>query len=332
MRKLFLSFVAAMLATFTYAQTSLLATLSHDGNITTFYGANALRDAHEAAVSGDVITLSSGTFYATNITKAISLRGTGIDAQEPTIIINGFTINIPSTDTERLLMEGIRFINEISLDGTLINAQVIKCASHGMFHPASDNANINNITFINSKIPFTLYGNNNSAEFINSWLDPFYCNTYDNCAASFVNCLVRLYKEDPYYLQHSQLINCIIHQQYGDYGGSRLPSGSLAQNCVAIGYSGLFNDSQANTNCKYSTYEEMFKTFRGPYTDEETFELTDEAKTTFLGTDGKEVGMYGGSLPYDPTPINPQITKCNVASKTTADGKLSVDIEIKAAE
>lgn len=50
------------------------------------------------------------------------------------------------------------------------------------------------------------------------------------------------------------------------------------------------------------------------------------------GTDGTEVGIYGGSLPYDPTPTNPQITKFNVASKTTADGKLSVDIEVKSAE
>ena len=66
--------------------------------------------------------------------------------------------------------------------------------------------------------------------------------------------------------------------------------------------------------------------------DSETFELTDEAKTKYLGTDGTEVGIYGGNLPFDPTPSNPQITKCNVASKSTADGKLSVDIEVRAAE
>ena len=49
------------------------------------------------------------------------------------------------------------------------------------------------------------------------------------------------------------------------------------------------------------------------------------------GTDGTEVGIYGGSLPYDPTPTNPQITKFNVAAKSTADGKLSVDIEVNSA-
>jgi hypothetical protein len=79
----------------------------------------------------------------------------------------------------------------------------------------------------------------------------------------------------------------------------------------------------------------LFKTYTGGVitsNDEETFELTDEAKTTYLGSDGTQVGIYGGSLPFDPTPSNPQITKFNVASKSTADGKLSVDIQVNTAE
>ncbi len=59
------------------------------------------------------------------------------------------------------------------------------------------------------------------------------------------------------------------------------------------------------------------------------YQLTDDAKK-YLGSDGTEVGIYGGSLPFDPTPTNPQIVKFNVAPKTTADGKLSIDIEVNA--
>ena len=66
--------------------------------------------------------------------------------------------------------------------------------------------------------------------------------------------------------------------------------------------------------------------------DNETYELTETAKATYLGTDGTQVGIYGGMLPFDTTPSNPRITKCNVAAKSTADCKLSVDIEVKAAE
>lgn len=79
----------------------------------------------------------------------------------------------------------------------------------------------------------------------------------------------------------------------------------------------------------------VFKTWTGKKLNNfknERLELTDEAKTKYLGTDGTEVGIYGGSLPFEARISNPQITKLNVASKSTADGKLSVDIEVKAAE
>ncbi len=61
-----------------------------------------------------------------------------------------------------------------------------------------------------------------------------------------------------------------------------------------------------------------------------TYELKDEYAGSWLGDDGTQAGAHGGFLPFDPTPTNPQITKFNVSSKTTADGMLSVDIEVKA--
>ena len=80
----------------------------------------------------------------------------------------------------------------------------------------------------------------------------------------------------------------------------------------------------------YKTYKE---TGRNSFiSDVYNFELTETAVATYLGNDGTQVGIYGGNLPYDENPTIPQITKCNVASKSTADGKLSVDIEVKAAE
>ena len=91
MKKFYCSLVALMAATLSYAQSSLLATLSHEGTISTFYGAGALRAAHAAAADGDIITLSSGSFVSTDITKGITLRGAGMEVNsevhgEPTII------------------------------------------------------------------------------------------------------------------------------------------------------------------------------------------------------------------------------------------------------
>ena len=52
----------------------------------------------------------------------------------------------------------------------------------------------------------------------------------------------------------------------------------------------------------------------------------------YLGIDGTPVGKFGGMIPYDMMPSYPQITKMNVAAKTTADGKLSVEIGVSAAQ
>ena len=59
-----------------------------------------------------------------------------------------------------------------------------------------------------------------------------------------------------------------------------------------------------------------------------TFEQTDEAASTYLGTDGTQVGIYGGDLPFDPTPSNPQITQFDV-EKNAANGKLTVKINVE---
>jgi hypothetical protein len=92
MKKVLLSVVAMVFATMSFAQNTVVASLSHEGVTTMFYGSNALKDAVAAAESGDIISLSAGTFYATDITKAITLRGAGINSEDPTYIINNFCI------------------------------------------------------------------------------------------------------------------------------------------------------------------------------------------------------------------------------------------------
>jgi len=330
MKKLFLSIVIAIVAvTATFAQ-STVATLTHGDNVTMFYGGYALRDAHNAAVSGDVINLSGGVFQAITITKAVTLRGSGIDAQEPTFIVNDIDINIPDTDTGRFSMEGIRCSNNVNLKGTLTNAVFLKCFFVEVKNNNS-NSNIKNAMFADCKVrdTFRLVQGKNSIQFANCFVGGF-DNVSNNSTVSFLNCIVNPYNNVPGNISHSQLTNCIL---YGDvYVSYSLPNSTIASNCVSIYYSQLFAGSQSNTGCKKAKYEELFKTFKGSYSDAETFELTDEAKATFLGIDGTEVGLYGGVLPYTSTPSYPHITKMNVANRTTNDGKLSVEIEVSDAK
>lgn len=333
MKKFFVSLVAMMIATVCFSQNTLVATLSHGDDVTMFYGTYALRDAHNAAVSGDIINLSGGAFQAVNITKGIILRGTGIDAVSPTYITSNFDIEISSEDANRLSMEGIRCVGEITMRGTFNNPYFVKSQFH-IFHYADD-AIIKNALFANCKIIGGYYPRaTGTMQFINCFVYGFSNGGQDNTSASFINCILEpQYSFAAYDICQSQLINCIIYSNdpYGE-NGNQLSSTSQATNCVSVNFSDLFGAQPANTNNKKSSYSELFKDFTSTYSDSQTFELTDEAKTKYLGVDGTEVGLYGGVLPYNSTPSYPQITKMNVANKTTADGKLSVEIEVSATE
>ena len=321
MKKLFTSLVALMVATMSFAQ-ELVATLSHDDNITMFYGTFALRDALEAAVSGDVINLSGGSFQAEDIEKAVTLRGTGIDDVNPTFIINSFTIEVPTDDANRLSMEGIRCTGSISTYGEFNNAYFLKCQFDKIYIYST--CTCKNMTFANCKLTntFLVYSDDSSVQFVNSYVGDFQSISAKGSSFSFYNCVIKRSVN----IYYSHLYNCII---YGGSGSGVLGSSNSAYHCVSIGTGSVSDNHLKN---EISTFEEMFKDFTGTYSDEQTFELTDAAKTKFLGNDGTEVGIYGGLMPYRSTPTYPLITKMNVAKKTTADGQLDVEIEVSTTE
>lgn len=329
MKKFIVLFVAvmAMFATTAKAQSSLLATLNHEGTISTFYGTNALQQAHAAAADGDVITLSSGTFQSVNITKAVTLRGAGmvLDAAtqtEPTVLANEFSINIPDETTQRLTIEGI-YTNQTVTIHKLKNAMFLKDRFRYFSLPSSGYGK--DLTFIHCRITEKYWGNddsNNSAVFQNCLVRGMVGNNY-----TFNNCLFLAdTNSGNSHCDNSEYRNCIILNTYDTYSSS-----TYYNNLYCKSYSYAKFNVTNNTNVEVANNNEAIKNLFG-YSDDNEYKLTEAAKALIKGSDGTEVGVYGGSLPYDPTPTNPQISKFNVAAKTTADGKLSVDIEVKSAE
>ena len=57
------------------------------------------------------------------------------------------------------------------------------------------------------------------------------------------------------------------------------------------------------------------------------YELTDEAKATYLGDDGTEVGIYGGLYPYNDVLSTPTITNLNVSKRVAQGETLKIDVE-----
>lgn len=305
------------------AQSSLLATLNHEGTISTYYGASALQQAYNAATHGDVITLSSGSFLGTDIKKAITLRGAGMQIDtvshtEPTVITNNFTIDISDTLSHRLTIEGI-YSNQTIRVNTLKNAMFLKCRFYDFGYSSQSTSKMVDLNFIHCRIAYYFRLTHGSAAFTNCVINDI--SQYSGSPMSLTNCYTKASPNQ----SNSEFKNCII---VNTFGGT---STSTYYNNLYVANPNSNLNSPNNTNVKIPNTDERIKFLTGDYSDDKDYVLTDAVRALIKGTDGTEVGIYGGSLPYDPTPTNPQITKFNVAAKSTADGKLSVDIEVNSA-
>ena len=328
--------ISLMSFNFAKAQSSLIATLSHDDNVKVFYGTDALKQAHEAATSGDVITLSSGTFTATDITKAITLRGAGmamdsLNNMNHTIITGDFKCTISDTTTN-LKMEGI-YHNGSFKYGEIRRAQFLKCRFKEFVYSNYTDSQLKDCVFLNCKIAdkFTLSKNknNNGNMFCNSIIEDITQNYSNNI---FDNCIIIENGSSWNYISVNTYKNCIFITDTTNRIDI-LPIGSIAYNCIAVGTNtDIFKNIPNTTNKVVPLPSDVFLTYNSvssiAINDNETFELTEDAKTKYLGVDGTEVGIYGGTFPYTTVLETPKIKKCNVAAKSTADGKLSVDIEV----
>ena len=163
-----------------------VATLQHNDTITgVFYGQNAYSSAYDAAVDGDVITLSSGTFNSGfNINKSITIRGAGCVYDSttqitPTIFPDDFFLG-RNNNTNNVSFEGIWFtgtikswgyhqnnnvsflkcnINKIGdfyREGERMNWQIINCIVKEINTENNDYL-LHGLSIINSVVRFTRY-------------------------------------------------------------------------------------------------------------------------------------------------------------------------------
>ena len=316
----------------TLAQT-LVATLQHGNDINFYYGSDALRNAYDAAESGDIITLSSGSFASPNngIGKAITLRGAGCvtdntSGVQPTVIDGCyFSVN----DAENFFtMEGIRITGETRFD-YLCDAKFTKC-NFDLFHnqgwgsPQMRNAQFNNCMF--NQLNFSCTRNSTLINCV-IWRASSLDND-DNSVTAF-NSIIKL-NSQAYALS---AYNCIIIQ---DYWNDYLRYYSVAYNCIGI--KRVYDDEHSvfdvtTFDCvEYDELSDVFETFEGFEDDNfdftEPFILKSNIATSFLGNDGTEVGLYGGFMPYTSRPSYQIVKHYNVPNKSDAQGHLNVGIEL----
>lgn len=326
MKKVLLSLVAITLATISYAQSTQVATLNHGGAISTFYGPEALVDAvsHASSSGGDVITLSSGLFTAAQINKAVTIRGAGMEMDAttgiaPTIINQDFKLRHDYSTGYRLTIEGVRFNGVITTTTGIPSPTFIKCKFKAITTSDSYYHSMPNANFIHCIITDSIFAARESSfSFHNCFVNKMVGGSSRVC--NFENCIIGNMTADvPLAIKNSIIF------------GDQIVGTCAAYNSIVF-YDAVAKHCQGTDIVNSALLSNVFKEFRGTYDDNISLTLTDEAASILIGSDFTQVGIYGGAYPFDPIPTNPRIVRCDVAKRSTADGKLNVEVEVKKAE
>lgn len=330
MKRLVLLIALMCVSMFGFAQTQI-AVLQHNDTITnTFYGTAAFVNAYNAAADGDIITLSGGNFNSCNIKKALTIRGAGARAgngDNATFLISNVSFE---QTTSTVYVEGVNFVDYCYLYNNS-DVKFVKCIMK--------NFRVNNYT-INCSLSNCLFEVFDMYPSQNSSVAVINCVLYSSLGIG--NCrIINSYVSDAqsnYYSLNStntSFENCILAKNHGASNNNTVSNSNVFSHCVAINMPRLYENLAGGigSNTHVSSMEEVFETFTGGGINYyEEYILNEDFATSFPGNDGTEVGIHGGIMPFSLDPSYMIVKRCNVAGKSTIDGKLSVDIEIETEE
>ena len=298
-----------------FSQTEDTKVILQSGAATTIYDGTQISTAIGAASKGDILYLSEGTYDSFTIDKEILVRGVG----ENTWIEGDVTISIPNNATlTQAVLEGVNVSGTITLtqpatnliirntkvldvkvNGALTNGLIDRCWITGTFWM---NNNTNNTTVKNSKVKFISAGS----------------LTYNTC--TFLNCNIGKRKNNT---TAAVFTNCIIgsYKNLGEMNGLGTMESSVFTNTLFNTYDGSIGSSSSKTNCYFiSEYDGAC--------DQNTLESRVDL-SEYLGTDGTQVGVYGGTTPFT---LDPQVAKVTESTFTvdTDAKKLTVKLKVAA--
>ena len=333
MKTIFTFAFVFLLSTFSFSQQKVA--LHHNGTTTVFGGSNPFNDAYLASVSSDTIYLPGGNLpYPATINKSLTIIGAGhypatTVATNRTVLNGNLTI---SENADDLLLEGIEITGTLSFT-----------TNHKVDGVVVKRCRINTINYIG----------NATTPCLNNTIRECVINNYINFANAkstlLTNCFI-----GSYVINGSELgiSNNIFLYSGGAIIFNTLSNSSISNNIIfqlSMGY-------YFQNNCSLNTFSNNIITgitapdsntfvnnynsipIAGLFTNQtgNVFDYTHDyhlvSPTSYLGTDGSQVGIYGGLFPYKESalPINPNIVSKTIAPQTNANGELNIQIEVKA--
>lgn len=331
MKKIILSLIALFIAIVSVnAQDVQLATVQHGTEMQAFYGSDAFKSAIAAAQTGDIISLSGGNYNSATIDKAVTIQGAGYvddfkNNRYRTHFVGDMSINLPE-GAEGLYLEGISVFDNVTIEGT-VKSMYFGCCL--MTKGVTVKSESTQLSFMHCRInKLMLTGVSHSAQLRNCAIDEFHGSSNNQEDGVVENCVIRrcfddvirftfknniLYNGDSYRSASNSVNNSYYYNLINIYQG--FPSSAIQEGNTGI----------INSNGNFLT--KIFGSNSSNYMS--ALNLTEEGKK-YLGADGTEVGIHGGSTPFTDYTSVPQITQKVVAPQSDVNGKLSVKFVIEA--
>lgn len=335
MKKIFFFLVMSLGIGFMYSQPRV--SLEHSGTTTIFVGNGALVEAYNAAVNGDVIFLPGGTFDVPSFNKTIKVYGAGAfpDATINTgkTFLNG---NVSIGDAaDNFYLEGVEITGGVifGYSQAVNNVTIRRCVIDSDVNVNGTLWNATNFALLESVIIGTLNLQNLQTGLVaNNILQGYVRESNGNM---FTN-------------------NIFLHNDCGYYGNYPLITGSnnTFQNNISLRQcdnfvSGTGNKFVKNIFAMNATSFGTTPTLLGNYMNidpttifvNQTGTVANYAHnyhlvnpTTYLGTDGTEVGIYGSANPFKEQmiPENPHISLKNINTSTNTAGELQIEVKAEA--
>lgn len=304
-----------------------VATLQHGDAVSVFTGATALVQAHEASANGDVITLSAGTFNATTITKSVAIYGAGFEESSETHTavtkING-QLYLGAEGGETLTgvyLEGLFFNSHVTKNVSLENFEMKTCYVNGTVTIGTSS----NVLLKNCVITGKIDGAKQVATnclIENCWVGGD-INTFDASSSVKINHCIACSYVGPYLCQNSIFPYYWVGAYY-DRAVFANTEGATAYNCIFRNFD--YNNQDKNTfiGCFAVDIKEMFTDAQNAsYSATRTFEI--KQPETWIGTDGKEIGIREGWSKLPSTPVVKDL-QLKVEGKTL---KVTYDAQVR---
>lgn len=335
MRKFFFFLAMSLGIGFMYSQPRV--SLEHNGTTTIFVGNGALVEAYNASVNGDVIFLPGGTFDLTGFNKSIKIYGAGAFPSATTTTGKTFLNGNLSLgeEADNFYLEGVEITGAVIFanNQSVNNVTIRRCIINSDINISGASWVTTNFALLESVVLGTLnFQNLQTGLIANNILQTFVRDSNGNM---FTN-NVFLHNECGYYGNYPLITgsnntfqNNVSLRQCDNFvsgTGNKFIKNIFVINAAEFGTTPTLTDNYMNVDRATVFVNQTGNTANVNH----NYHLANP--TSYIGTDGTEVGLFGSTTPFKEQmiPENPHISVKNIQTSTNAAGELQIELKAEA--